>query len=353
MIVLAKIKRKIIQEEAHIIMGFFFLWISCTTPNEYNFMSGSTMGTTYSIKISTEAENVIYDGLKSSIDSILIDLNSTLSTWDTESDISLFNNSTSMKPILLSKTFNTVIKKSIDISKQTNGFFDITVYDLMSLWGFGPEPSLKVPNKKNIDSILVYTNFKKIRLKDQKLSKLHPSLKIDLNAIAKGYGVDQVFNFLNKKGIKNIFVEIGGEVRCKGLNPKGYFWLVGLDNPDKKDKNDLFFSLIELDNIAIATSGNYRNFVDLNGENLGHTINPKTGFPVKSNVLSVTVLSKSCMVADAWATALMVMDYDTGFNSVKKTEHLSVIWLIEKDEKRIIKKYGNIKINEALYSIGA
>ena len=148
--------------------------------------------------------------------------------------------------------------------------------------------------------------------------KLNPKIKFDTNAIAKGYGVDQILNFIRGLRYKDVFVEIGGELRCSGKNQQNKFWRIGIDNPNIGDyPSKEFAGVIIIDNRSLATSGNYRNFVNIDGEIIGHTINPKLGKPIQTNVLSVTVLAESCMNADGWATALMTMDYEAGKEIVR------------------------------------
>ena len=174
-----------------------------------------------------------------------------------------------------------------------------------------------------------------------------------MNAIAKGYAVDQVFQFLQSKGFTDLFVEIGGEVQCSGRNQLNKSWSIGIENPSGGNKsNKIFAGIIYLDGGAVATSGNYRNFVDLSGKILGHTINPNTGYPIQTNVLSVTVLSNSCMVSDAWATALMVMDYETGLEKVTENSDIKVVWILEnKDGSRCIAKSIGVNIDDSIYEI--
>ena len=177
---------------------------------------------------------------------------------------------------------------------------------------------------------------------------------MDLNAIAKGYGVDKTFNLLNQKGFKNIFVEIGGEVKCSGKNIKNKNWSIGIEDPsDDGNYEKKISAIISVPNGAIATSGNYRNIVDLDGEILGHTINPQTGFPIQTDVLSVSVLSNSCMESDAWATALMAMNHQTGFAMVESQSNIDAVWILidNYDGKRYFSKSGDIDIKKMIYPL--
>ena len=312
------------------------------------------MGTTYLVKIITSDNNYEMGSIEKSIDSLLIQLNKQMSTWDPESEISQFNNWNSKAPFAVSDDFLNVVKKSITISENTGGLFDPTVYDLMSLWGFGPNPRSGFPDMEDVHRVLEHTGIGQIEIIDSVLVKINKKCKLDLNAIAKGYGVDKIFNLLNQKGFNNIFVEIGGEVKCSGKNIKNKNWSIGIEDPSADGNYQKKISaIISVANGAIATSGNYRNIVDLDGEILGHTINPQTGFPIQTDVLSVSVLSNSCMESDAWATALMAMDYQTGFSKAKSQSNIDVVWILidSNDGKRYFSKSGDINIKQMIYPL--
>ena len=312
------------------------------------------MGTTYLVKIITPDNNYEMESIEKSIDSLLIQLNKQMSTWDPESEISQFNNWNSKMPFAVSNDFLNVVKKSITISKNTGGLFDPTVFDLMSLWGFGPNPRSGFPDMEDVNRVLEHTGIGQIEITDSVLVKRNKRCKLDLNAIAKGYGVDKTFNLLNQKGFNNIFVEIGGEVKCSGKNIKNKNWSIGLEDPsDDGNYEKKISAIISVPNGAIATSGNYRNIVDLDGEILGHTINPQTGFPIQTDVLSVSVLSNSCMESDAWATALMAMNHQTGFALVENQSNINAVWILvdNYDGKRYFSMSGDIDIKKMIYPL--
>ena len=312
------------------------------------------MGTTYLVKIITPDNNYEIGSIEKSIDSLLIQLNKQMSTWDPESEISQFNNWNSKVPFAVSNDFLNVVKKSITISKNTGGLFDPTVFDLMSLWGFGPNPRSGFPDMEDVHRVLEHTGYGQIEITDSVLVKRNKRCKLDLNAIAKGYGVDKTFNLLNQKGFNNIFVEIGGEVKCSGKNIKNKSWSIGIEDPiDDGNYEKKISAIISVPNGAIATSGNYRNIVDLDGEILGHTINPQTGFPIQTDVLSVSVLSNSCMESDAWATALMAMDHKTGFSMVENQSSIDAVWILvdNYDGKRYFSISGDIDIKKMIYPL--
>ena len=314
------------------------------------------MGTTYNIKLISPSNELSTIPIKNEIDSLLIILNKQMSTWDDESEISKFNSWESLEPFKVSENFLYVVDNAINISIKTSGVFDITIFDLMALWGFGPRPESGFPIQKDIDRVLDFTGYEKIRLGSSSIIKSNKKTKIDLNAIAKGYGVDIVFNFLKNKGFDNFFVEIGGEVRFAGNNKNNKLWSTGIEDPIKvNEQQNTLCAVLNLTNRAIATSGNYKNFVDNDGVILGHTINPITGYPIKTDVLSVTVLSKQCMIADAWATALMAMDFETGLDIINSDPNLDAVWVVRDNNSSgpYIVKSGNQKLKRVKYPIKA
>ena len=340
--------------KAQLMLGFLLFFIRCADIENQYTISGNTMGTTYLVKIIAPDKNYEIGSIEKSIDSLLIQLNKQMSTWDPESEISQFNNWNSKVPFAVSNDFLNVVKKSITISKNTGGLFDPTVFDLMSLWGFGPNPRSGFPDMEDVNRVLEHTGIGQIEITDSVLVKRNKRCKLDLNAIAKGYGVDKTFNLLNQKGFKNIFVEIGGEVKCSGKNIKNKNWSIGIEDPsDDGNYEKKISAIISVPNGAIATSGNYRNIVDLDGEILGHTINPQTGFPIQTDVLSVSVLSNSCMESDAWATALMAMNHQTGFALVENQSNINAVWILvdNYDGKRYFSISGDIDIKKMIYPL--
>ena len=351
MIVLVNKKIKIQFLKAQLLLGFLFIYAACESQKSSINITGQTMGTSYSIKIVSEDLHLNQEILKEGIDSVLSKVNSQMSTWDPKSEISRINRNETHNPILLSHELHEVMSSALSISKKSNGIFDITIYNLMSLWGFGPEPKKGYPTDFEIKKTLKSTGWENISLTKDYLIRKKRDLKFDLNAIAKGYGVDKVFQYLDFKGYKNVFVEIGGEIRCSGINFNNKPWRLGIEVPSIRGSVDAQIAgVINLSEKAMATSGNYRNFIDLGGEIIGHTINPILGTPVKTNVLSVTVISNSCMIADSWATALMALDYNIGKKLIEKENDLNVIWIIElEDNSRGIGITKGLNIENPIY----
>ena len=294
------------------------------------------MGTSFNIKINESDKIDKIKQIEYSIDSILVSLNQQMSTWIEDSEISFFNHSRSLSPFKISDEFYHVLEKGKLINNQTSGAFDYTVFPLAQIWGFGPKKknSLKTPDKEEIKNILEYTGTDKIDLDYPYIKKKHPKVQIDLNAIAKGYAVDVIHDWLIYNNHKNIYVEIGGELRCSGVNKTGDNWIIGIDSPiNNMVSGQNLYVTTKLKNMSLATSGNYRNFIDKKGKKITHSIDPRNGIPVKSNILSVSVKARRCLVADAWATALMILPFDEGLRVVTEADGLEVLWIFSKGKE--------------------
>jgi|ETNmetMinimDraft_9_1059917.scaffolds.fasta_scaffold08415_2 thiamine biosynthesis lipoprotein len=353
MVDIRRMKKQNPKLKAQLLLGFLVFWTGCGAPRDIINLTGHTMGTTFSIKIIPAESFNNYQKLELGIDSVLEAVNQKMSIWDPNSEISKFNRNRSTDPIPVSAQLFEVVESAMSLSEKTDGAFDITVFELMGLWGFGPAPKNGMPTDEEINKVLERTGWGQIKLLDNSIIKLNPKIKIDLNAIAKGYGVDQVFEYLRSLVYTDVFVEIGGEVRCSGKNQYNKSWSLGIEDPEHGASLDRDLAgVVVLDDRAMATSGNYQNFVDFGGEVLGHTINPKSGKPIITDVLSVTVLAESCMMSDSWATTLMTMDFKTGEKLVRSEKDLDVIWIIERsDASRRICSTKNIKVEDSIYEI--
>jgi len=263
-------------------------------------LAGKTMGTTYNIVYLDETNR----DFQTSIDSLLVVFNQSLSTYVPDSELSKFNLGDTLDFKL--PYFLPVLKSSKTVFEKTGGAFDPTVGPLVNVWGFGPGgPELK--DSTDINLLLKLVGFNKIEFDEKQLRKKVPGIYLDFSAIAKGYGVDVVGEFLIRKGLENFLIEIGGELVARGVNEKGELWKVGVNRPEETANASELISIIALQDRGMATSGNYRNYYVRDSVKISHTINPATGYPVNHNLLSATVLAKDCMTADAYATALMVM----------------------------------------------
>ncbi len=286
-----------------------FLLISCDSQNKYEF-KGNALGTTYSVNYYASAQK----DFKKGFDSVFAVINNSMSTYIKDSRISRLNDGEKVK---IDQHFKKVFKKSKEIYSNTSGYFDPSIGILVNAYGFGPVETSMELTQSNIDSVMNYVGFGKFEIKNEYLETELPHFFLDYNAIAKGYAVDVLSEYLENIGITDYFVELGGEIIASGkdLN-SGTDWKFGIEKPiDDNTQRDLSYAIV-LNKKALATSGNYRKYrVDsISGKKYVHTINPKTGYAAKSDVLSASVLADDCMTADAYATAFMAM----GFKKAKK-----------------------------------
>jgi thiamine biosynthesis lipoprotein len=236
----------------------------------------------------------------------------------------------------VSAEFFSVVKEALKVYESSGKAFDITVAPLVNLWGFGSEGHRVTPPKSSeISSVL--KNIGSMYLKtegDHLLIKKIPALQLDLSAIAKGYGVDVVTRIFLQERLENFMIEIGGEVYTHGNKAGGEYWKIGIDAPNLHSlPGQNIQAILLLKNVAVATSGDYRNFFEYNGKIYSHTINPQTGFPVTHNLASVTIVAQNCMEADALATAIMVMGWEKGLDYIEKIENVEALFIIRKDKE--------------------
>lgn len=290
-------------------IGTIFI-IRKNSDTTYTKVQGGIFGTLYSVVYQSK------ENLRSEIEVELNRFDYSLSPFKEQSIISKVNRN---EPVELDSLFINVFNRAQEISNLTDGAFDITVAPLVNAWGFGFKQGI-FPDSTKVDSLLQHIGFDKIKLVDGKVIKENPDIILDCSAIAKGYAVDIIGDYLESKGIKNYMVDIGGEVLAKGVNPDGKDWSIGLNKPidDETSQNNEIELVIKLRNKALATSGNYRNYYIKDGQKYAHTINPKTGFPIQHNILSATVLANDCMTADALATSFMVVGFDKTLEILSK-----------------------------------
>jgi thiamine biosynthesis lipoprotein len=272
---------------------------ACNTRLPITQITGEGIGTYYKITIS-EKNNIT----KSQIDSIILELNNTASIFNPNSLVSKINRNET-------DTLNAILKEILEVALQvceeTEGAFDFTVGALVNLWGFGKD-SNREACQREIEKALETVGYKKIRIEGNKIIKENADTQLNFNAIAKGYCVDLIATFLHSKGFKNFLIDIGGELCVRGKRAPNQKWRIGIQKPtENKENNFVAEEIMELQNISLATSGNYRNYIEENGKRIGHTINPHTGHPESNDLLSATVLASTCTLADAYATAFMVM----------------------------------------------
>ena len=304
---------------------FLMLFLSaCAEPQNYYEEHGSIFHTAYSIKYKASKP------LAEKIEQELLFFDASMNPFNKSSIIAKVN---SNEPVKVDKWFAEVFNRAMEVSANTGGVFDITCAPMVNLWGFGAGKSDAVSQTK-IDSIKEFVGYRKVRLKDGRVEKDHPNLTLNCSAIAKGYACDVVASLLEKNGVENYMVEIGGEVAMKGLNPKGHCWRIGINKPidDLSNTTNEIQEVVSICDGAMATSGNYRNFRVKDGKKYGHTIDPRTGYPTQGNLLSVTIIAKDCMTADAYATAFLVLGKEEAEELASKLDEGLEYYMIYVDD---------------------
>ncbi|MEA1979982.1 MAG: FAD:protein FMN transferase [candidate division Zixibacteria bacterium] len=296
-------------------------------------ISGQTMGTGYEVKIVT-AEAISkqrFLEVKNGIDSLLGVVNQQMSIYIDSSEITLFNCFKKTDWFPVSTETAEIFKQSLEVSKKSGGAFDITVGPLVNLWGFGPEEKdTNMPNEDSIAQVMRLTGYRKIsaKLSPPSIRKKVPDVYCDLAAIAKGYGVDRIAEYLEFNGISDYLVEIGGEIRARGRNQQDTVWQIGIAVP----KNELGVqTVIPLNNLSMATSGDYRFYFERKGIRYSHIINPRTGKPITHKLASATVIHTNCSYADAMATAIIVLGPEDGYKLAQR-ENLPVLLIIREND---------------------
>lgn len=289
------------------------LLAACSKPAAPNFLlQGETMGTTYNITVvldeGEEIDQQAAEQLGAEVDGLLSVFNQIASTYIENSELNQLNRLPVGAPVTISHTLHELLLLSLEVSWLSNGGFDITVAPLVNLWGFGPDKSNAgtVPSAEQIAAAKKQTGFKHIQLDmlDPEIEK-RASIKMDLSAIAKGFAVDQIASLLERRGYQRFLVEVGGELRLKGLNPAGNQWRLAIEKPDPMGRS--IAQIISVSDQAVATSGDYRNYFEKDGKRYSHTIDPRTGYPIAHNLASVTVIADTAGFADGMATALNVL----------------------------------------------
>lgn len=310
------------MKKAFFIFLFSSLFTLTSCKNEINTpikLQGFVFGTSY---------NIIYYDVGISFEEEIIqlfeDVNNSISTYIPSSDISRINSGDS--GVIVDAYFKEIFSKSERIFKETKGYFDPTVGNLVNAWGFGPEKPLNNLDSSRVKDLMKFVGFDKVTIENNQVNKKYSETYFDFNSIGKGYGLDIIARFLESKKIKNYLIEIGGEVRVKGTKPEGKIWTVQLENPNT-DGSRSAYTYLQLTNSSMASSGNYRKFrMAPTGEKYVHTINPKTGFALESNLLAATVIAElDCADVDAYATSFMAMGLEKTVKFLEDKPHLKVV----------------------------
>ena len=320
------------------ITGLVSLFGGCTTSAKVTHFSGNTMGTTYQVTYVAPGVSIRQE----EIDALLADINQSLSNYIETSVISTVNASTDATvwyPV--DAHFGAVFRRARAIYNDTNGAFNPAVGPLVNAWGFGPVESQPLPDAATIRALLDVVSLEAFELRDSPLAvrKHLDGAKLDFGGIAKGYGVDEIAALLEHRGIKNYVASIAGEVRARGQRPEGGGWHVGIGTPTENAlAEQRIHTVISLNDSAVSTSGTYRNYRAEDGKTYAHIIDPKTGYPAMTNLVSVSVLARDAMTADAYATALIVMGLDKGLQFVESHKELQAYFIARDEDGNLIEK---------------
>ncbi len=324
-----------VPPDMRLILLFILLCVYCIPMHAQTNtikITGSAQGTTYHITY-LAANGLSY---KREIDSVLADIDSSLSTYVPVSIISRINQNDST--VIVDHYFSEVFEKAMEVSRKTGGKFDVTVAPIINAYGFGFTKRSKMDSAM-IDSLLKFVSYKKVALHGNKIIKTQAEVMLDFNAIAQGYSVDVLAGYLWSKGINNYVVELGGEVLAKGRNENNINWKIGIDQPSEKAGTRSLQAIISLTDRALATSGNYSKFYIEDGKKYSHIIDPHTGYPAKHNLLSATVIAQDCMTADAYATAFMVMGLEKTKKFLSNNKKLKLEVYLVYDDKGDFKTF--------------
>ncbi len=302
----------------------------CAVP-ELLVAEGNTMGTTYRVVYFDEPLRRDYSA---SIDSLLIAVNKAINTYDPSSEISRFNGS--KRGIRFeSNHLRDILHYARQVHRASNGSFDPTVMPLVNAWGFGPATA-GAPRPREVDSLKSLVGFDRLRITKRRVRKRDARIQLDMGGIGQGYGADVIVRFLRAKGVQHMLVEVGGEGTASGWNLRqDRAWTIGILDPNSTPDNQFFKAYVKLRDRAFTTSGNYFNYKVVNGRKYGHSIDPATGYPAQHSLLSASVFSDECTVADAWATAFMVMGMESAIQHVTTRRDLDAIFLYSDDAGNI------------------
>ncbi len=294
-------------------------------------LSGETMGTSWHVTVIAIPDSPAVATLQQGIETVLEAVNQSMSTYRDDSEISRFNALPVDEWFAVSPDFYTVLSTAMAISWQSNGAYDVTVAPLVDLWGFGPAGTVSEPPSDDaVTEVLERVGQDHLRLdgESQRLLKRSP-VSLDFSSIAKGFAVDRVAQWLSEQGLQDYLVEVGGEMRLAGRSPRGDTWRIAIERPDSADR--AAEEAIRVSEVGVATSGDYRNFFEIDGKRYSHSIDPRRGYPVAHDLVSVTVVHPSAMVADGWATALVVLGYEDAM-AVAQAQGLAVYFIRRQGE---------------------
>ncbi len=311
------------------------LAVACTltptgSPRQEQVFSGRTMGTYYRVTVLVPEGQTDASSLHGPLEAVLQRIESLMSTYSPDSELSRFNAATETDWVSVSRDTAVVVQQAIEVGRQSGGPYDVTVGPLVNLWTFGPERQrpIKVPSEEEIRlaKTRVGLDLLDVRLDPPTIRKRRAEVYVDLSSVAKGFGVDQVAETLDRRGFTDYCVDIGGEIRTKGLNARGIPWQIGIDRPTAQEQGTA--EVVPLSDLAMATSGDYRNYFEEDGIRYCHLIDPRTGRPIRHGLASVSVVDPSCARADAWATALLVAGPEEGY-ALAMEQGLAALFIVK------------------------
>jgi thiamine biosynthesis lipoprotein len=335
-------KNKMKKYPQFIIVLIFLLITTAGAAQKEHLIQGRTMGTTYHITVVTGASESL-NGLSQKIDRRLGEINQVFSTYIKDSEISRFNAlKHAGEKFAVSADFMQVMRVADKIYRLSEGAWDGTVNPLVDLWGFGPtRRQPQKPPAAEIKALLQKIGFDRIRVAEPNFLVKNPAtVSLDLNSIAKGFAVDQVSELVAASGFTNYLVEIGGEVYAAGVRADGKNWRVGINRPQKDAAFNEVYKAVSIADRAFATSGDYRNFFEIDGVRFSHVIDPRSGYPVSNGVVSVSIIADSCTLADGLATAIMVMGPEKGIQLVNRLDNVECLIVVEKSDGRLVDFYS-------------
>ncbi|MGE5608102.1 MAG: FAD:protein FMN transferase [Bacillota bacterium] len=294
--------------------------------------TGRAMGTPYSITVVGEAAGREPEMLHRAAKEQLEKVNALMSTYKSDSELSRFNSAQHTDWVPISREMAEVMQLAMQVGHRSGGGYDVTVGPLVNLWGFGPDRRpTKAPDPAEIEKAKQRVGLERLEVRPDPpaVRKTRPDVYVDLSSVAKGYGVDLAAEALERAGVMNYCVEVGGEIRAKGHNARGVPWQIGVESPVAEERS--IERVMPLSNMAVATSGDYRNYIEEDGVRFCHIIDPQTGYPIRHRLASVSVVDASCAKADAWATALFVAGPERGYELAMR-EWLAVLLIIKTDE---------------------
>jgi len=314
------------------VVGLVLVWLAaCSRPVEPVTLSGMTMGTVWTVRVSELPTGVSGPELRERIEGLLEQVNAQMSTYRDDSVITAFNQSEAGARLVLPPGFARVLEEALYWARATDGAFDPTAGKLVNLWGFGPSERVDgVPERDEIERALESVGWWRLAFDSERSELIQPGdVYLDLSAIAKGWGVDLVADHLSDAGVSGFLVDIGGDLRVRGRRPDGQRWRVAVERPRPGARE--IHDILELEDVALATSGDYRNFLEAEGRRFSHLIDPRTGAPIEHDTVSVTVADARCSTADVLATALSVVSFEQGW-ALALERDLAVLWLLADGE---------------------